>query len=58
VPASVTLKDPKDFRLIGKRAPRKDSAAKTDGSAQFTQDCTCPACWWRWWPIRRASAAR
>ncbi len=42
VPAQVTLKDPKDFRLIGKRAPRKDSAAKTDGSAQFTQDLHLP----------------
>ena len=42
VPAQVALKDPKDFRLIGKRAPRKDSAAKTDGSAQFTQDLHLP----------------
>lgn len=42
VPARVTLKDPKDFRLIGRRAPRKDSAAKTDGSAQFTQDVHLP----------------
>jgi isoquinoline 1-oxidoreductase subunit beta len=37
-PAQVTLKDPKDFKLIGKRAPRVDSKAKTDGSAQFTAD--------------------
>ena len=42
VPATVALKDPKDFRLIGKRAPRKDSAAKTDGSAKFTQDVQLP----------------
>ena len=42
VPTTITLKDPKDFRLIGKRAPRKDSAAKTDGSAQFTQDVHLP----------------
>lgn len=38
VPTSVTLKDPKDFSLIGKAAPRKDSNAKTDGTAVFTQD--------------------
>jgi len=42
VPAEVTLKDPKDFRLIGKHAPRKDSAAKTDGTARFTQDVFLP----------------
>ena len=42
VPTTITLKDPKDFRLIGRRAPRKDSAAKTDGSAQFTQDVHLP----------------
>ncbi|UCV08373.1 xanthine dehydrogenase family protein molybdopterin-binding subunit [Dechloromonas denitrificans] len=42
VPGAVKLKDPKDFRLIGKQAKRKDSAAKTDGSAQFTQDVFLP----------------
>lgn len=42
VPASVSLKDPKDFRLIGKHASRKDSFAKTNGSAQFTQDVHLP----------------
>ena len=42
VPARVTLKDPKDFRLIGKHANRKDSFAKTNGSAQFTQDAHLP----------------
>ena len=38
VPAEVTLKDPKDFTLIGRAAPRVDSVSKTDGSAIFTQD--------------------
>ncbi|MCM8624324.1 MAG: xanthine dehydrogenase family protein molybdopterin-binding subunit [Candidatus Accumulibacter sp.] len=38
VPTGVTLKDPKDFRLVGKHAPRKDSADKTTGRAMFTQD--------------------
>ena len=42
VPTEVKLKDPKDFRLIGKRAGRKDSVAKTDGTAQFTQDVFLP----------------
>src|SRR5438477_1846291 len=35
-PAQVTLKDPKDFKLVGKQPPRVDSRAKTDGSAQYT----------------------
>ncbi|MCM5680160.1 xanthine dehydrogenase family protein molybdopterin-binding subunit [Schlegelella sp. S2-27] len=42
VPADVKLKDPKDFKLIGKPLPRKDSAGKTDGSAVFTQDVHLP----------------
>ena len=37
-PSQVTLKDPKDFKLVGKRVPRLDGAAKTDGSAKFTMD--------------------
>jgi len=43
VPQNVKLKDAKDFELIGKpRLARKDSAAKTDGSAIFTQDFKLP----------------
>ncbi len=42
VPEQVTLKDPKDFTLIGRHVPRKDSAEKTDGSARFTQDVKLP----------------
>lgn len=41
-PAEVKLKDPAQFQLIGKRVPRKDSRAKTDGSAQFTIDVQLP----------------
>jgi isoquinoline 1-oxidoreductase beta subunit len=41
-PAEVKLKDPKDFKLIGKRLPRKDSLAKTTGKATFTQDIHLP----------------
>ena len=42
VPATVRLKDPKDWVLIGKSAPRKDSRAKSNGTAQFTQDVKLP----------------
>ncbi len=42
VPAEVKLKDPKDFKLVGKRAPRKDSVDKTNGKARFTQDVHLP----------------
>ncbi|HEX2826255.1 MAG TPA: xanthine dehydrogenase family protein molybdopterin-binding subunit [Burkholderiales bacterium] len=42
VPAEVKLKDPKDFRLIGKHIPRQDSRAKTNGTAQFTIDVKRP----------------
>jgi isoquinoline 1-oxidoreductase beta subunit len=38
VPEEVFLKDPDEFRLIGKRLPRKDSPEKIDGSAVFTID--------------------
>ena len=42
VPAAVKLKEPKDFRLIGKRVQRKDSVDKTNGHARFTQDVQLP----------------
>jgi isoquinoline 1-oxidoreductase subunit beta len=42
VPEDVLLKEPSEFRLIGKKAPRQDSYDKTDGSARFTQDLTLP----------------
>jgi len=41
-PADVKLKDPKAWKLIGRRLPRLDSRAKTDGSAQFTMDVYLP----------------
>ncbi|MCC7411797.1 MAG: xanthine dehydrogenase family protein molybdopterin-binding subunit [Gammaproteobacteria bacterium] len=37
-PAEVTLKDPRDFRLIGQPVRRLDSAEKVDGSAVFGID--------------------
>jgi isoquinoline 1-oxidoreductase beta subunit len=42
VPDKVALKDPKDFVYIGKQVPRKDSKAKIDGSAAYTQDIKLP----------------
>ncbi|MFI4868049.1 MAG: molybdopterin cofactor-binding domain-containing protein [Steroidobacterales bacterium] len=43
VPSDVRLKNPAEFKLIGNpRLPRKDSAAKTNGSAVFTQDFKLP----------------
>jgi isoquinoline 1-oxidoreductase subunit beta len=43
VPATVTLKDPAQFKLIGSPLlGRKDSRAKTRGSALFTQDLKLP----------------
>jgi isoquinoline 1-oxidoreductase subunit beta len=43
VPGKVTLKHPKQFKLIGKATLRRtDSAGKTDGSARFTQDVQLP----------------
>ena len=38
VPASVKLKDAKDFVYIGKSFARTDSKAKSTGTAMFTQD--------------------
>lgn len=42
VPSEVKLKEAKDFKLIGKRITRKDSADKTTGKAVFTQDIHLP----------------
>lgn len=42
-PANPALKDPKTFTLIGTdRVRRKDSQAKSDGTARFTQDVRLP----------------
>jgi isoquinoline 1-oxidoreductase subunit beta len=42
VPDKVTLKDPKDYQLIGHRIPRVDVPPKCDGSAEFTIDVEMP----------------
>lgn len=42
VPAKVTLKNPSEFRIIGKRVPRLDSRSKCDGSQKFGLDLDLP----------------
>ncbi|MBR8315795.1 xanthine dehydrogenase family protein molybdopterin-binding subunit [Burkholderia dolosa] len=42
VPDKVTLKQPADFKLIGRRIPRVDAAPKSDGTAHFTLDTALP----------------
>lgn len=40
--STVSLKDPKDFRFIGKLLPRVDTPSKIDGSAGFGIDVRVP----------------
>jgi isoquinoline 1-oxidoreductase beta subunit len=42
VPQDVKLKAAKDFVFIGRRAPRTDSRAKSNGTAVYTQDFKLP----------------
>ena len=42
LPSAVTLKDPKDFRLVGKPVRRIDAAGKINGSARFGIDVVLP----------------
>lgn len=42
VPSEVELKDPREFKLIGRNASRVDSRAKSTGTATFTQDVRLP----------------
>src|SRR5438876_1578989 len=42
VPDKARLKNPSEFRLIGKRVPRLDSRAKCDGSQKFGLDLDLP----------------
>lgn len=40
VPKSPVLKDPKDFKILGKRYPRPDVPLKVNGTAKFGIDAT------------------
>ncbi|MFC5521018.1 xanthine dehydrogenase family protein molybdopterin-binding subunit [Polaromonas jejuensis] len=42
VPPTVELKDPKQFKIIGKATPRLDSAAKSSGQQKFGIDVDVP----------------
>lgn len=42
LPAEITLKDPKDFKLLGKGAKRLDSPGKVNGTARFGMDVRLP----------------
>lgn len=42
VPATVRLKNPADFKLVGKRTKRLDSRPKCDGSLRFGMDLDLP----------------
>ncbi len=42
VPATVSLKHPSQFRLVGRRVPRLDSRSKCDGSLKFGLDLDLP----------------
>ncbi len=42
VPEKVALKDPKDFKIVGKRTLRLDSPAKVNGTAEFGIDVKLP----------------
>jgi isoquinoline 1-oxidoreductase beta subunit len=42
MPADVRLKEPGEFRIIGKRMPRFDTSMKVDGSAVFGIDVHMP----------------
>jgi isoquinoline 1-oxidoreductase beta subunit len=42
VPHQVTLKDPRDFRIIGRSTPRLDASAKSSGRQDFGIDIALP----------------
>ncbi len=42
VPSDIQLKEPKDWKLIGKSNKRLDTASKTDGSAHYGIDVNIP----------------
>ncbi len=41
-PVNVPLKDPADFKILGRPMPRLDTPSKVDGTAQFAGDVNLP----------------
>jgi isoquinoline 1-oxidoreductase subunit beta len=58
VPQNPALKDPKDFRILGKGLTRIDTPAKVNGSAGFGIDVKLPGCSRPSWRMRRYRARR
>jgi isoquinoline 1-oxidoreductase beta subunit len=42
IPTNPTLKDPKDYKIVGKSLPRLDVPSKVDGTAEFGIDFRLP----------------
>ena len=42
IPEKVAIKDPKDFRIVGKRVARLDTPTKVNGTAEFGIDVKLP----------------
>jgi isoquinoline 1-oxidoreductase beta subunit len=42
MPQNVVLRDPKDFKIVGKRTKRLDTPAKVNGTAEFGIDVVLP----------------
>tara|TARA_B100000315_G_scaffold164314_1_gene152940 strand:+ start:2423 stop:4573 length:2151 start_codon:yes stop_codon:yes gene_type:complete len=42
VPKNISLKDPGDFRIVGKNIPRTDTPLKVNGTAEYAMDVDLP----------------
>ena len=56
-PATIKLKDPKDWKIAGKPMKRLDTAIKLDGSSSMRSTSSCRACAARRSRTARSSAA-
>lgn len=57
-PQDVTLKDPKDFRILGKPTKRLDTPDKINAKPSSDWTSPCRTCWSPSWPVHRCSAGR
>ncbi len=58
LPKEPKLKDPKDFKILGKSMNRPDVPLKTNGKAEFGIDMKVPVCCMLQWKDARLSAER